>query len=126
MQDSSDSGTVKKVAPYPFSVVITDKNGGAPLRGQVVKLTDFGFLMKVEALHFYQVGQNYHVEFSIPVMHMDVLADVKVMKTYDAFEAVSKVEKAKLYTVEMHFLNLPTDKKQGILQFLQKIGQKNS
>ncbi len=119
----NDSIAVKKVAPYPIPADIFKAEGQPPLRIQIVKLTDFGFLAKAEAVHFYQVGENYQLQFSMPLTHDTIRSSVKVIKTYDAIESIVGTEKIKLYTVEFHFLNIAEIQKILIQQFLVKIGQ---
>lgn len=120
---SNDSVAVKKIAPYPIPADIIKVEGQPPFKAQIVKLTDFGFLAKVEMTHFYQVGENYQMQFSMPLTHETIRSSVKVIKTYDAIESIVGTEKIKMYTVEMHFLNISDMHKRIIQQFLVKIGQ---
>ncbi len=122
---SGSDPAVRKVAPYPIDVEISKVEGQpVPLQGQILKLTDVGFLMKVNATHFYKVGENYSIYFEIPVVGFPVETIVRVVKTYDAMEVVTKNQKTKMYTIEMHFKNLPSQDKTNINSFLVKIGQK--
>ncbi len=118
------SNQVKKVAPYPIHIEIVQAEGVPPLNGHILKLTDIGFLMRVNTVHFYKVGENYHINFELPVVNFPVKTVVKVIKTYDAMEAVNKRQTTKAYTIEMHFKALPTQDRLNINNFLVKSGQK--
>ena len=120
----SSSNGVKKVAPYPIHIEIAQAEGIPPLNGQILKLTDVGFLMRVYTAHFYKVGENYSVYFEIPVVGFPVEAVARVIKTYDAMEATAKNQTTKMYTIEMHFKALPSQDRLNINNFLVKSGQK--
>ncbi len=129
-KDSKDAATppeqkahVQKVAPYPIAVSITKVEGQPPMKGSIVKMTEIGFLMKVDTINFYKVGENFHISFQLPVNHANVRCDGKVIKTYDSMEIV-KETKEKLYTVEIDFKNMIEKEKNAIISYLVKSGQK--
>lgn len=114
---------IKKVSPYPIDADVAKAEGQVPLKIGIVKLTDFGFLARATVIHFYKVGENYHVSFQLPASSSKISSEVKVIKTYDAIESIIGAEKSKLYTFEMHFLNLSHTNKKAIQEFIVKIGQ---
>ena len=115
---------VVKKQPYPFSALIVKTPGAPPLRGQILKVTDIGFLIEVGSEHFFKVGDNHSVEFDVPSTHVTVEAPIKVIKTYDMMTVQEAGAIGKVYTVEMHFRSLEDDEKNAIHHFLKKIGQK--
>ena len=138
-QNKSAPLAVSKIPPYPIAVEIfmlesePSEKGNPPkkekpMKGSIVKMTDIGFLMKVETIRFYKVGETFIVQFRLPVVNADVRCQGKVVKTYDAVESIvaqgtsQKVEK--LYTVEIHFKNIIAKEKTAIHSYLIKSGQK--
>lgn len=122
-QTGKTSPLVHKVAPYPIAIELTKVEGQPPMKGSIVKMTEVGFLMKVDTIHFYKVGENIHLTFKLPVVNSTVRCDGKVIKTYDAMEAVGE-SKEKLYTVEIHFKNMIEKEKASVISYLVKSGQK--
>jgi hypothetical protein len=114
---------VKKVAAYPIEVSILKSEGPGTLKGQIVKLTDIGFLMKVDAAQFYKVGESYQVLFALPLDSENIKVEVKVIKTYDTMEVVGK-NQVKNKTIEMHFKNIAVTDRSNINSYLVKSGQK--
>jgi hypothetical protein len=114
---------VKHVAPYPISIRIVKAEGQPPLIGSIVKLTEFGFLMKVDGSQLYTVGAEYKVSFELPAIHQVVTTDTKVMKTYDGYE-VSVKAKVKINTIEMHFKSLSAEQRTHLENYLVQSGQK--
>lgn len=115
---------VKKVSPYPIPLQLNLVEGQPPFKAQIVKLTDFGFLMQCDQTHYYRVAETYVVQFVIPVFDRGVKTKAKVVKTYDGIESKVGKDIVKSMTVEMHFVDLATSQKESIRQFLAKIGQK--
>ena len=116
---------VKRVAPYPISVEIVKVEGQPPQKGHIVKLTEVGFLMKIQNQGFYKVGENYEVQFDVPVSDVTVKSTARVIKTYDAaVEASTAKHMEKMYTGEMHFKILSDRSKVAISTYLVKSGQK--
>lgn len=114
----------QKVAPYPILVGIVRTDGTPPSSGHILKLTDIGFLMRVEESQFYKVGENLHqISFEIPVLGSRVRTAGKVIKTYDGLEQMTKEGMKKMKTVEVHFLSLSDENRRNIHSFLVKIGQ---
>lgn len=115
---------VLKVQPYPFSILVSKVEGVPPLRGQVLKLTEVGLIMRVPGDQFFKVGENLpKVEFDIPTTDVTLVEPVKVMKTWDNL-ADSGVGLEKVNTVELHFRTITHEKKSAIFEFIKKIGQK--
>jgi hypothetical protein len=110
----SDPSSVKKVAPYPIPLDVIKAEGQPPQKESIVKLTDIGFLMRVEADHFYKVGEDYSFHFQLPVLNIDVQAKGKIVKTYS---------NPREHLVEVHFKALGDRERSGIHTFLVKIGQ---
>lgn len=113
-----------QVAPYPISIDLSEKEGAPVFKAQIVKLTDFGFLMKSDATYFYLVGRNYFCRFKLPVIDTVVSSEIKAIKTYDAIEHIIDGEKVKVYTTEMHFKSLDPKYVAAINSFLVQSGQK--
>lgn len=110
------ASSISKIAPYPIAVEIFKEEGKPPLKANIVKMTEIGFLMKIETIHFYKVGEVFTLQFKLPVVNSIVRCEGKVMKTYDAVD--------KLYTVEIHFKNIMDREKTAIVSYLSKSGQK--
>ena len=116
-----------KVAPYPIAVSIVRVEGAPHLTGQILKLTEVGFLMKVDESQFYKVAENIQqLSFELPVLGFRIRAPGKVVKTYDAVESMTKEGIKKMKTIEVHFMNLSDENRRNIHSFLVKIGQTKS
>jgi hypothetical protein len=122
--DPSAPAQVVKVKPYPFDIEVIKGEGIPPVKGKVLKLTDVGFLMRTVVEHHFKVHDNHQVRFELPVVHHSFNEKVKVIKTYDSAEAKGPKEIVKLFTIEMHFLELSKRKREEILKFIKAIGQK--
>lgn len=120
---TAENQNIKRIQPYPIHAEVFKVEGQPGFKAEIAKLTDFGFLAKVDMSHYYKVGENYQVRFFLPLSSSPISSPVKVVKTYDALDASQKTEKIKLYTIEMHFTNLSEKDKIYIQQFLAKIGQ---
>lgn len=114
---------IKKVSPYPIMATLTKSDAPTPFKINIVKMTNIGFLAKVDTSHFYQVGEKYEANFSLPVLEYNIHTTIKVIKTYDAIESIVGTEKVKMYTVEMHFWQINGADRKVIEQYLNKIGQ---
>lgn len=123
LKPTAENVQVRKISPYPIEVAVIKE--GPPAQGQIMKLTDVGFLMKVPSTQFYKVGENCQVQFELPVVHETVKAQCKVVKTYDSIEKAGGVQ-AKVRTIEMHFKTLAEGDRLHILNYLAKSGQKKS
>jgi hypothetical protein len=121
--NESAEAEVRKVAPYPFAVQITRGEGQPFMMGQIVKMTEIGFLMKVDGNQYYKVGEVYTVYFELPATRDDVSSAAKVIKTYDAVEIIAG-QKIKIHTIEMHFKEIPDKERRHIHSYLVKSGQK--
>lgn len=113
---------IKKVTPYPFPVDLVKLDPSPPIRGEIVKIVEVGFLAKVKAPIF-KVGENWNATFEIPASHALLKAAVKVMKTYDAHEKFEEKSSVKSYLVEFQFLQMGEEGKVAIGQFCRAIGQ---
>lgn len=111
---------VKKVKPYPIKTYM--EGNAQKLRCEIVLLTLQGFLvrLKQELLH---VGDYYRAEFTIPVVGPDVVAKVRVIKTYDRAGAGKDTRSIERFA-EFHFDDLAEHEKSAINRFLVTIGQK--
>lgn len=134
---------VKKVTPYPIQA--TFEIEGNKVQGRIKKLVEHGFLIEIDD-NIILLNKKGQIVFEIPVMGVFVNTPVKVIKTYDRFDGIGKMDNAgeavvakdgpvanpdaktdgkKIYRiVEMHFLLLPEDKKEAITRFLKKIKQR--
>ncbi len=117
------AATVKRVTPYPIETKVFKVEGQAPIKGQIWKLTDVGFLMKVESMYYFKVTEELIADFILPASNHEIKAACKVVKTYDIMEHLSRDQKVKLLTVEMHFLHLTDDNKKWIVAYLEGSGQ---
>ena len=116
-----------KVAPYPIAISILRSEGMPLLAGAILKLTDVGFLMRVDETQFYKVAETLQqVSFELPVLGTRVRSAGKVVKTYDGLESMTKAGLKKMKTIEVHFLNLSDENKRNIHSFLVKSGQSKS
>lgn len=119
-----NSVKVVKLQPYPISALVVKTEGAPPLRGQIMKLTEVGVLLRMGKEHFFKVGGNHAIEFDVPTTHITVHAPTKVVKTYDNFADASAQAHEKVYIVEMHFRSLDEEALKTIRYFVKKIGQK--
>lgn len=127
-QNKSATSGISKIPPYPIPIEISHIEEKPPLKGNIVKMTEIGFLMKVETIHFYKVGEILKIQFKLPVVNTVVRCEGKVVKTYDAIDSIvdNVVSRTveKLYTVEIHFRNIMEKEKASIISYLFKSGQK--
>lgn len=124
--DATDPGAepkIRRATPYPIDVLITKADNPAPFKGQILKLTEFGFLMRVEFSNLYLVGENCQIQFVIPDDGWTIVSPAKVIKTYDAMTVIGK-NSIKTRTVEMHFKDLPPAERSKIKSYLVKTDQK--
>ena len=124
MADPKDGAPVeiKKVAPYPIAIDLFKEDAPTPFKGQIVKMTEIGFLMKVEQ-NVFKVGGTYDILFELPVVKSEIHGQARVIKTYDSLDG-NKASMTKMYTVEMHFKGLDDEQKRAIGSYLVKSGQK--
>ena len=120
---------IKKVAAYPIASKLVSVSSGNEIVGQIVRLTQSGFIIEVENLAV-KVGKEYEVQFQIPASDRLITEKVKVVKVYDRYKQQAElklsVEKnqAKLYRLaEMHFLSIGTEEKKWIRDFILHIRQ---
>lgn len=124
MTNEAPKPKVVKVHAYPIEMSLTQSEGGAPLKGYIVKLTNFGFMMQATG-HFYRIGENYMANFILPVYRQTFNEPVKVIKTYETIEAyIPGGTKEKVMTVEMHFRDLKKEQKDILVAFIKKTEKK--
>jgi hypothetical protein len=121
-KDSNDV-VVRHVPAYPIPIEVAKVEGQPSSRGQIVKLAEHGFMMKIDVGPVFKVGDEWHARFETPASHVKMSLAVKVMKTYDAYE-IRGHDKVKIYTIEMHFKSLTQEQKEGINNYLVQSGQK--
>ncbi|MAV91100.1 MAG: hypothetical protein CL676_06735 [Bdellovibrionaceae bacterium] len=111
------TSNVRKVQPYPFSFYV--QRDGKFLVEEALKLSQTGAMVKATG-PLYLVGSEFLVNFTLPVLKLEVSCQAKVMKTYDRAMIRDKtVERL----VEFRFLNLDSEQQKGIQSFLIRIGQ---
>lgn len=114
---------VKHVAPYPIAIRITKAEGQPPVAGAIVKMTEVGFLMKVDGSQLYKVGEVLHLYFELPAIHAPIQTDGKVIKTYDGYETTGR-NQVKICTIEVHFKSLSDSQRANVENYLVQSGQK--
>lgn len=115
---------VKKVSPYPFAGEILRADATPPVKGQIVKIVEIGFLIRVTQPIFL-VGENVTARFELPAVRTFFNEPMKCVKTYDAHETYEGPNKnsVKSYLVEFQFLQIGAEKKAAVAQFCRAIGQ---
>jgi hypothetical protein len=108
------SESVKKITSMSISVDVMKAEGQPPLKESIVKLTEIGFLMKVEAQHFYKVGEDYLLRFQLPVANILIQTHGKVIKVYSNLRE---------HLVEVHFRTLGDRERAALSGFLKKLSQ---
>ncbi len=106
----------------------------AAFHANIVKLTEVGFLVELCDI-FVRVNDQYDVSFELPVMGKYVIAQTKIVKTYDRLEkpvAPPVTANGELATgknsqtvriAEFHFKRLPAEQLSRIKKFLVAINQ---
>jgi len=120
---SNSEVQVKRVAPYPISVQINKGEGQPFMHGQIVKMTEIGFLMQTDLTHFYKVSEIYNFYFQFPVINKEIRTPGVVVKTYDAMEIIGKSQ-TKMRTIEIHFKALSDSDRVHLNTYLVKSGQR--
>lgn len=116
---------VKKVAPYPIEVQITqgEAQGQPPKTGQIVKMTEIGFIMMTDAAHYYKITEVYNFYFEFPVINQAINTSGIVVKTYDRMQVGGK-DQVKSLMVEIHFKALSATDRALLNTYLVKSGQR--
>lgn len=112
-----------KIQAYPIEGKLDREDGKPPIPIHVVKVTDVGVMAKF--FGYLKVGDNLKIQFELPVVNISVSENVRVIKTYeslDGYKAVPGMKKGVI--VELHFRGLSEDAKNGIRDFVKRIGQK--
>lgn len=122
--DTPQASSIIKVAPYPFLIELFAKEGVPPFKAQVVKMTDFGLLMKADSSHFYKVSESYSAVLHLPGLQNPTKVTAQVIKTYDAMTTTGGPQVNKHYVVELHFKHLTDTERSAINTYLVRSGQK--
>lgn len=109
---------VKKVKPYPFAAELEHNSIKKPVF--VAYMNQTGVVVRLDK-SLVQVGEYYQIHFQIPVMHHVVVAQIRVVKTYDHASDPRAAHVDRM--AELHFQNLPKPALLAISQFLVAIGQ---
>ncbi len=104
-------------AVYPIATSILTPASPTPVRGEILKLTNLGFLVQVATPQNWQTGDRMQVQFELPGVARDYDEPVKVIKAYLKW-VQGPSEKLKVQIFEMHFLSLAASKKLVIDQFV--------
>src|SRR3954471_9327826 len=108
---------IKKVSPYPIAATLT---GTESMTGRIAKLTNVGILCETERP--LQVGQQFTIAFTLPVVGRTVQAMGVVIKTYARYGG--EPGKSKSHSLnEMHFRNLGDEDRIAVHNFLTSIRQ---
>ena len=120
---------VEKVQPYPIATLVSRVEAAGnhpPIDGETIRVEDFGVLFKTKA-RFFKLGDYYMVNFEIPVLKIQVIEEVRVVKTKESYETlVPGTAQEKVVTVEFHFKGLSEESKKAIRNFTFRIGQKRA
>jgi hypothetical protein len=122
-QSAASDANVRHVAPYPISIQVVKVAGQPAVTGSIVRLTEIGFLMKVDGSQFFKVGETCQFNFELPVIHATIQAEGKIIKTYDGIDRVGGAS-VKVRTVEVHFKALPGDQRNHLDNYLVQSAQK--
>ncbi len=109
---------VKKVNPYPISATLTGSSG--PIKGNIEKLSKVGFLVETEK--GLGLGQQFSVQFELPVMLTPINIIGVVVKVYTQYGGSSGGQKSHSLN-EIHFKSLSKEQSQSIYRFLVTIKQ---
>jgi hypothetical protein len=124
---SNDKGSnikVKQVAAYPIALqLVRTDSSPTPIRGDIVKLVEHGFLIKTTAGPLFKVSTDWSVTFDLPVLQIRIETNCIVVKTYDSFDPQNTLGQ-KVYVVELHFRELSESQKKAIDDYLVESGQK--
>lgn len=108
---------IKKVSPYPIAATLT---GTDTVVGKIAKLTNIGILCETEKP--LQLGQQFTVAFTLPVIGRTVQAIGVVIKTYARYGGTPGKEKSHTLN-EVHFRNLGDEDRIAVHNFLTSIRQ---
>lgn len=103
--------------PYPIPVSLLTAASPTPVKGDILKLTNAGFLVQVATLQNWQTGDRAQAQFSLPGVTGAFDEAMKVIKAYLKW-GQSAEGKVKVQIFEMHFLSLAASKKSVIDQFV--------
>lgn len=108
----------KKIKPYPISATIEVNAVKSPVEVILVNLT--GAIVRLGS-QMVSVGEYFNLAFELPVYHHLVVAQVRVLKTYDRTldPKIKTVERL----AELHFQNLTNEHRSRINAFIAAIGQ---
>ena len=124
MKKRETKGTVKKIQPYPFDIIIELSTGKVTL--SILRLVLHGILVDMKSAIF-KPGDKFSMEFSLPAKKGFIKTSGKVIKTYDHFVGANKGSAAKRIA-EIHFepYPLPEIDRLKVKDFLKAIRQSAS
>jgi hypothetical protein len=108
---------------YPVDVDLI-KEGYPIFKTKIVKLELIGFLIRFDQQAYFKVGEFYICQFKLPISEENFRIKCRVIKTYDAIDVVQGEQTVKLFTVELHFVDLVDQQKRVIKKFMERTGQK--
>lgn len=120
-QQAKDAAVTSKIKPYPIPIKVWLAESTPPLHGEIVRITKIGFQMEIQDVLF-KIGDQYKVEFTIPLQNKTITTRTTIIKTMDRFKDSKATVKG--YLIEMHFLSLSKGDENAIGQFEKAINQK--
>lgn len=120
-QQTKEVIVISKIKPYPIPAKIWLVDTALPLHGEIMRLTKMGFQMEIQGVLF-KIGEQYKIEFTIPLQNRTITARTTIVKTMDRFKDNKATVKS--YLIEMHFLSLNKEDERAIAQFERAINQK--
>lgn len=120
-QQAKEASVISKIKPYPIPIKVWLVESTPPLQGEIVRVTKIGFQMEVQDVLF-KIGDQYKVEFTIPLQNKTITARTTIVKTMDRYKDSKATLKG--YLIEMHFLSLSKEDEKTIGQFEIAINQK--
>lgn len=120
-QQAKEVIVISKIKPYPIPAKVWLEDTALPLHGEIVRVTKIGFQMEIQDVLF-KIGNQYKVEFTIPLQNKTITARTTIVKTMDRYKDNKATIKG--YLIEMHFLSLSKEDEKAIAQFEKAINQK--
>lgn len=102
---------------YPVAMSLLSPSSPTPIKGEMLKLTNLGYLVQVSTPQNWQTGDRAQAAFTLPGVATSFDEPVKVIKAYLKWSQ-SGDTKVKVQIFEMHFLSLAPSKKSTIDQFV--------
>ena len=111
----------RKVKAYPFVGTVLIGATPTSLPMEIIYVSEQGLIACVKK-QILQVGAYCQVQFEVPVLNDFVLAQARVLKTYD--KALDGKGHLVQRMVEFHYINLSEEHRNRIVSFVTAIGQK--